>query len=128
MNYNVLNIGFINNYIFKSFLLIYFYEKSDLNELITYLNNSSFAEFIQQYNIIDNDYCDIKNPEMKKIGKVCKIGPLPDEIKNTIENLIIINSESIKLLKLIVYLDKLNKEQKTSIKDKNERVGYYVKL
>ena len=128
INYNVINIGLVNNCIFKPFLLIYYYEKSDLNKFISYLNSNDFSKFVQQYNIIDNSYCDIKNSEKKKIGKICKIDTLPDEIKNMIQNLIIINSESIKLLKFVIYYIKLFKEKTTSIKDKKEQIGYFVKM
>ena len=127
INYYLLNIGDIKNNIFSPSLLIYFFEKSDLNKIVSELNQYSFSSFIQWYNLIENSSSDIKNSENKIIGKIIRLNPLSEQIKNIIENPVIINSDSMNLLKLIIYFKKFNKEIKNHISNNKEQKGYFVK-
>ena len=127
INYHLLNIGYIKNNIFSPSSLILFFEKSDLYKIISNLNKYSFSNFIQWYNLIENSFCDIKNSEDKIIGKIYRVNPLSEEIKNIIENPIIFNSDSMNLLKLIIYFKIFNKEIKNPTTDNQEQKVYFVK-
>ena len=126
VNY-LLNVGYIKNNIFEPSLIIYLYEKNDLIKTINYYNNNSFSEFVQDYNLIDNSYCDIHNSEMKNIGKICKIDSLSYEIENIIGNEnTIINQQSMELLKIIIYSKKFIKEKNSPIQKNKKKFGYIV--
>ena len=91
------------------------------------MNNDSFSEFIQNYNLIDNSYCDIHNSEMKNIGKICKTNSLSNEIENIIGNEnTIINQQSMNLLQLIIYLKIFIKEKNSPIQKNKKQFGYIV--
>ena len=122
-----LNIGYIQNNIFTPSLLIYYYEKEDFEKFISYLNNKLFSEFIQDYNLINNASCNINNSQNQTIGKICRIA-LYDELKKIIEISNIINPEAMKILKLIIYLKKFEKEKDCLFQNSMERKGYFVKV
>ena len=108
--YHLLNVGYIENLIFKPFLLIYYYDLINFNKMIVDFINDGFSNYIEKFNLIENTCLEIKDPINKKsFGKICRISNLPEEIKKIIENAHIINSESMKLLNLILYLKSFNK-------------------
>ena len=126
-NYYLLNVGYIQKCRFSPSIFIYFYEKKDLENMIAYLNANIFSDFIESYNLIDYSSCNIKNSNKKNIGKITRITSLSDEFKNIIENANIINPESMKLIKLILYFKIFIKKSKASLKNNKENKGYFVK-
>ena len=123
----ILNVGNIQENIFNPNLLIISYEKKIIEKIILQINNNSFSEFIQSYNLIDNPSCPIYNSEPKKvIGKICRIASLSNDIKLIIENANIINSESMKLLELILFFKIFIKRAKAPLKENKEYKGYFV--
>ena len=126
--YYLYNVGYIKNNIFQPSLLVYYYDKIDLENNISFLNNNSFSEFVQHYNLIDNYYCELQNSENKNIGRICKVSPLPEEIINIIgTDNIIISDEAMKILNLIIYIKRFNKEKNSPLKNKEKQLGYFVK-
>ena len=121
-----LNVGNIQENIFNPNLLIISQEKNFFDIIMTQIINNSFSVFIQSYNLIENSSCLIHNSEKKAIGKICKIGTLSNDIKIIIENANIINSESMKLLKLILFFKIFIKRAKSPLKENKEHKGYFV--
>ena len=144
--YPFLNIGHYDENIFKPFLLIYYKEKEDFDIFISELSLWSFNDFIKKYDIRKNNIINIKDNFEKIIGKICKlpqnydmeidIKPCESTKEKKQEKLSInknidiqkINSESIKLLKLIIYFKRFAFEKKTSIKIKELKTGYTIKM
>ena len=126
--YHLLNVGCIESLIFKPFLLIYYYDLTNFNKMIVDFINEGFSNFIEKFNLIENTCLEIKDPINKQnFGKICKINNLPEEIKKIIEKAHIINSESMKLLNLILYLKSFNNELNNSTINPEQKLGYLVK-
>ena len=144
--YPLLTIGYYENRIFKPFLLIYYFDIVDFISLISNIELWSFREFIKIYNIKMNNVSDIKDNNGKKIiGKICKL-PQNYEEKNedinnndnediflfnrTLKGIDIpkINTESMKLLRLIIYLKTFSYEKKAIIKNNTQKLGYPVNI
>ena len=123
-----LNVGYIKDKIFKPSLIIYYYEKNDFEEMLNSLNTKSFSDYIERYyNLIDKFCCDIKNESFNIIGKIYKIEELSNELKQIILHANKINSEPMKLLKLITYLKKFNNEKALPFKTSKESICHFVK-
>ena len=130
--YYFLNIGHIQKCIFTPILLIYLYDRDQFYNIIKDLIDNSFKKFIERYNkLLVKSSCDIENnnnnQDKKSLGKICIINNFSEDIKNIIKNANIINLDSIKLLKLIIYFQKFEKTIKFAIKNNPERLGYLVK-
>ena len=125
-NYS-LNVGYIKDYIFTSSLIINYYNKNDFEQMLSQLNTSLFSLYIEYFNLIDNSSCDIKNSLKETVGKVFKVKELEDDLLNIIKNANKINPDSMKLLKLIIYFKKFNKEKTLPFKSSEESICYYVK-
>ena len=139
--YPFLNVGHYEDYIFKPDLLIYYKDKNQFTRFISDLEYWSFNVFIKKYDINKNKIVEIKDNWGKDtIGKICKLPQSFDEkIDNNgkdkflIDNEIKpsetyrINSESMKLLKLIVYFKKFTIKINSSIQTKTLEFGYPIK-
>ena len=126
IKYYLLNVGYLKRNMFKPSFLIYFYKKVDFDTNISFISTNSFSKFVENYNLIDNSSCDIQNNEMQNIGKICRISSLSNEIKKILGNDNLINDESMRLLQLIIYLRKFNKEKNSAIKNNEKQMGYFV--
>ena len=126
--YYFLNSGYIEKNIFSPSILIYFYEKNNYDEMIAFLNKNSFSEYVHNFNLIDNSSCYIQNPKMENIGKIHRINDLSEEIKDIIINDKTIKPDGMKLLKLILYFIKFNKELQYPIKNIKKELGYFVDI
>ena len=127
--YYFLNIGYIKNNIFQPSLLVYYYDKDDLENNISFLNTNSFSEFVQHYNLINNYNCKLQNSENINIGEIWKVAPLSTEIENIIgTDNIIINDEAMAFLSLVLYMKKFNKEKGLPFKNDQKQLGYFVKI
>ena len=127
IQYYLLNVGYLKKNMFKPSFLIYFYKKVDFDTNISFICTHCFSKFVQNYNLIDNSSCDIQNSDMQNIGKICRTSSLSKEIKEILGDDNVINDESMKLLQLIIYLRKFNKEKNSPIKNNEKQLGYFVK-
>ena len=82
--YHYLDIGHLENCIFTSDLLIYFYNKPDLKGFISKIKEESFDKFIQPHleNIQKKSISYIKNKEGNDYGKILKIKELSGDFYN----------------------------------------------
>ena len=142
--YPSLTIGHYENFIFKPFLLIYYKNNDYFTSFLSNLELWGYKEFIKNYNIEKNNVSLIKDDTQNNdiIGKICKL-PLiyenniiqNNKDENTDKSNIEkneekpkINSGSMKLLKLIIFLKKIEIDKKSSLKNKELDIGYAVKI
>ena len=121
-----LNIGNIQDNIFKPSLLIYYSDKANLDNLIDSFNKNSFSEYIKNYNLIKKSSFLLKKEKDEIIGKICSTGsPLSKELRNIIEDPFVNSSQSTNFLKLIIYLKLFEIIKKSPIKNNKEQKMYY---
>ena len=125
-NYYLLNTGNIDKNLFFPSILIYFYEKDNFDEMISFVSEHSFSEYVKNFNLIDNPSCYIQNSKMDNIGKIHRINSLSEEIKDIIISDKTIKPDGMKILKLILYFIKFNKEMQYPIKNIKNELGYFV--
>ena len=130
--YNLLNIGYIQNNIFKPTLLIYYYAFDDYNNFILKLTKSKFEAFIKNYDLTSKEYLNIYNSDNKNIGEIANLSKnYINKIKNLAFSALnikipIIKSDAQKIIKLIIYLNIFKKEMEFSEKIKEKKYGYLV--
>ena len=143
--YPFLTVGHYENNIFSPYLIIYAYINIDFIHLISEIKLWSFNTFIKKYDLTNHSILEIKDKlSNKSQGKICKLpqnyeeqSDLNDKDKNKVEDNFLfdkkeeipkINSESLKLLKLIIFLKKIELEKNNSIKDKDMQYGFPIKI
>lgn len=138
--YPLINVGYYENNIFKPYLLIYYKDELSFDSFLLKLEKDSFRDFINNYKIEENEITEIKNiAEKKIIGKIFNLKLLNMEISNLgmeeekdkflsdPNKIRKINSESIKILKLIIYLKRFIKDKNSSLKQKELKFGFLIK-
>ena len=132
-NYYYLDVGHLENNILINDIIIYYNNKSKLDEIISQIKKESFKKYINPHlnNIIEKNISSILNDEGNIIGKIIKINDLP---KNLIDNIYSgnefkfqnLNADSKKIVKLILYMKNLINSP--SLINKSEmQSGYFIK-
>ena len=140
--YPLLNIGKYENNIFKPNILIIYKNEIKFSSLIFKLENQSFGDFMKQFNLDSSNEIDIKDYLKEEIiGKICKLSQNNKEKKYNDEtkeksndkdidkflnvkdtksvDIPTLNSENLKIIKLIVYLKKFMDEKNQVLKTRN---------
>ena len=131
---NLINIGYIQNNIFKPTYVIYYNSLVDYNNFIINLSKTKFSEFIDKYSLLNRDYVNIYNSKNDKIGEIGNLSSnYFGKVKTFAFSVLNIKPKKIKpsaqkILKLIIYLNQFKKEMGFASKNKELKFGYLIKM
>ena len=133
-NYYYLDIGHLNNNIFSTDLIIYYYKNWEFNNFIATIKKETFDKYLIPHikDIREKNISIITNNKGEIDGKIINIKNNPNlysnlnvvqkEIKNLEQN-----GNAKKYLKLILYYNQFINRIKNSIKENEINSGYLVK-
>ena len=132
--YNLIDVGYIQNNLFKPTYVIYYNSLSDYSDFIINLSKTKFSEFMNKYSLLNRDYVNIYNSNNDKIGEIGNLSSnYFGKVKTFAFSVLNIKPNKIKpsaqkILKLFIYLNQFKKEMNFPSQNKEIKLGYLIKM
>ena len=134
IKYYYFDIGHLENNIYITDLIIYYYKLSDFQQYFAQIKSDSFIKYLSPHlkDIQEKNISLIIDNEGKPIGKIRKLKNIPDFNNITIQSQREfkkndLNENAKKILKLILYNNQFINRINNSIKEGESNSGYLIK-